>query len=81
MADQYLEFMSYPKIGKTEIYGVLSKNQRAELGRVKWFGRWRQYAFFPNTETAWNPECLDSISGFIRNLMDERRLAQKEKKP
>jgi hypothetical protein len=70
---KYLEFYLGQQGQKTQIWHVYSKNHGSFLGYIKWFGRWRQYAFFPSPETVWNPECLRDICDFIRNLMDDRR--------
>ena len=43
------------------------------LGVVKWFGRWRQYSFYPGVETVFNVGCMADISDFIGKLMAERR--------
>ena len=45
----------------------------AILGTIKWFGRWRQYAFFPADGTIFNPECLRDICGEIERLMVARQ--------
>jgi hypothetical protein len=34
------------------------------LGEIKWFGRFRQYAFFPANDTVFNPACLRDIAYF-----------------
>jgi len=70
---RYLEFYLAVQGKKTQKWHVYSKNQNSFLGYIKWFGRWRQYAFFPAVETVWNPECLRDICDFIRNLMDDHR--------
>ena len=58
--------------GKTWVYEVDSKRGMMGLGEVKWFGRWRQYAFFPYSETTFSRGCLNDISTFIDALMEER---------
>lgn len=72
---KYLEFHKLiAKPGtKTEIWGVFSKNHGNVLGLIKWFGRWRQYAFFPYPETTFNPECMDDISAFVKEATDNHR--------
>lgn len=72
----YLSFEKedWPKI-KTEIWQVRSKAGYI-LGSIKWFSRWRQYAFFPCPETVWNPDCLKQVNTKIRELMAERALAR-----
>jgi len=57
---------------KTAVVAVDSRSSGATLGWIKWFGRWRQYAFFPEPGTVFNPECMDDINSVIRSLMNER---------
>lgn len=81
---KYLIFEDQENEGKTKVYRVLSKTRfdpdqsgvlerHLELGSIKWFGRWRQYAFFPNPETVWNNTCMSEITAFITGLMQERK--------
>ena len=55
--------------GKTVILDVESKTQKTLLGQIKWFGRWRQYAFFPCRDTCFNQECLADIIDKMQQLM------------
>ena len=43
------------------------------LGRISWYGAWRQYTFSPAFETIWNKDCLKDIEEFLQQLMDERK--------
>ncbi len=52
---------------------VIARKNDAVLGEIKWFGRWRQYAFFPVVGTVFNPDCMDCISEFIKNEMELRK--------
>jgi len=70
---KYLEFSITGHKPKTKIYGIWSKKSGEILGEIRWFGRWRQYAFFPRPETIFNPECLEDIRWYIKDLMDERK--------
>lgn len=74
MADSYLRFNEYDSAsGKTKIVNVYSARSGDKLGEIRWFGRWRQYAFFPGEGTIWNPECMKEICEKISTLMKERR--------
>lgn len=71
---QYLSFWRDNHYqGRTVRIVVTSKRHLAILGEIKWFGRWRQYAFFPEIETVWNPECLDDVNECIARLTQERK--------
>lgn len=56
---------------KTDVWRVYSYRSGDLLGTIKWFGRWRQYAFFPEPETIWNNDCLASVESFIVDLKRE----------
>jgi hypothetical protein len=71
---RYLEFDRVGYTGKTDVWNVLSKSQGSVLGQIKWFGRWRQYCFYPSPNTIFNPECMADISKVIKELMARRRL-------
>ncbi|KKL04070.1 hypothetical protein LCGC14_2619740 [marine sediment metagenome] len=68
---RYLEFSPAAITGKTKLIVVFSKLHKTHLGVIKWLGRWRQYAFFPLPDTAFNPECMADISEQIKFLQDE----------
>jgi hypothetical protein len=60
---------------KTAVVRVYSLRSGDLLGQIRWMGRWRQYAFYPENLTIWNPDCLADISGEIAALMSARRAA------
>lgn len=63
---------------KTVVVDVVSKSCEALLGRIKWFGRWRQYAFFPASDTVFNSDCLSRINEEIEMLMYWRVVAREK---
>jgi len=65
---KYLEFNIIERKLKTKVVGVYSKLHGNRLGRIKWYGAWRQYAFFPADLTIFNVECLDDIISYIKGL-------------
>jgi len=60
---------------KTERWVVETKEDEDHLGEVKWFGRWRQYAFFPAPECVFEQSCMREISDFIEEKMRARKAA------
>jgi len=70
---EYLTFRMDGDTGKTKTHGVYSTLHGDKLGTVKWFGRWRQYAFFPEPGTIWNRDCLREVADFIEAGMLSRR--------
>lgn len=77
---KYMQFLELKFTGeetKTRKIAVCSI-KGGLLGDIKWFGRWRQYAFFPSHDTVWNPDCLKDICDVIDLLKKER--SEKTKK-
>ncbi len=58
---------------KTPIVIVSSRRTGARLGQIKWFGRWRQYCFWPDPGTIFNTGCMTDIQAKIRELHVERQ--------
>lgn len=57
---------------KTPIWGVYSVHGFL-LGQVRWFGRWRQFTFWPEPSTTFNVDCLTAIRAFTDELNAEHR--------
>ncbi len=70
---EYLEFYLVERKPKTNVYSVMSRRHGTNLGVVKWYPSWRQYAFFPSDETVFNAECLENVEAFLVHLMEERK--------
>lgn len=51
-------------VPKTRIWRVRNMQSRIDLGRIRWFGRWRQYSFFPDDELVFEKTCLRTIADF-----------------
>jgi len=75
MESKWLEFkfLSTSFSGKTFTWNVVSKTKGNILGKVSWYGPWRQYAFFPVVSTIFNSGCLSDIQKFIDSKMEERK--------
>ncbi len=76
--NRYLIFRLYSQTEKTQSWHVISKKHGDLLGVVRWYPRWRQYTFFPEPDTVWNPECLNDVCEFIRGLMEDRKTQKAE---
>ena len=70
---EYMIVIPYRRKPKTWVYQVNSKRQGSVIGYIKWFPRWRQYAFFPEPETTFSQGCLKDIWKFTQLLIDEHR--------
>ncbi len=74
MDSKWIFFEKYEDTGKTQKYNIKTKtNPPIKIGVVKWFGRWKQYSFYPEPDTIFEKQCLKDIIAFIENLMLERK--------
>lgn len=69
------EFVKFSDTGKTFVWQVISKQNASKLGEIRWFGRWRKYAFYASAQCVFEETCLRSIATFI----EERTKAQRSK--
>lgn len=53
--------------GKTSVWIVRSSEGGDLLGEIRWFARWRKYAFFPALHTVFEQDCLRDIAKFIED--------------
>ena len=58
---------------KTPIYHIISKHSKDEIGLIKWYGAWRKYCFFPNSNTIWDNKCLNEILNFLNDKNNKKR--------
>lgn len=73
MPGRWIRFALGPKQNpKTSIWLVIAKDGDMPLGEIRWWGRWRKYAFFPNPETLYENTCLRDIAEFIESAMVHR---------
>jgi len=70
---KYIEFYELADNGKTKIWDILSRRSGYILGKIKWYGAWRQYCFFPVGETVFNRTCMQDIIKFITEEMAARK--------
>ena len=75
---KYIQFNLDHQTEKTHHWSVLSIKHNTLLGIIKWYGAWRQYAFFPEPNTVFNVECLGDIESFIEQEMERRRIRLKK---
>lgn len=69
----WIYFLLTSKSEKTARYNVVAKEGEIILGEIKWFGRWRKYALFPNENTVFESKCLNDIFNFLNYLMQKRK--------
>lgn len=63
-----------PAERRTRVVQVLAVRDGALLGTVKWFGRWRRYAFFPEPACVFDADCLEVVAVNARILSTAWRI-------
>ena len=74
---KYIYFEVIEEKPKTKVWSIFNKTNLSQLGIIKWFGGWRQYCFFPESETVWSMGCLQDVIAFMTKE-EENRKAKKE---
>lgn len=76
---KHLAFVLAPSTGKTKVIAVVSISHEEIIGEIRWFSRWRQYCFFPYTDTVWSTSCMEDVQTVIDELHEERKINLKSK--
>lgn len=53
-----------PNPGRTKVWCVRNIENGVNLGKIMWFGAWRQYAFDANSGLTFEKTCLRAIADF-----------------
>ena len=70
MGKKYVVFKLLERKGKTSVFHVVAVRDGVILGRIEWYGSWRQYVFEPVAETVWSQGCLQQIIDFLQQLKE-----------
>lgn len=73
---QFVEIPVPPHF-KTRRWHVRARENSVLLGVIQWFGRWRQYAFFPAGETVFERQCLRDLAEFCERETKAQRAARR----
>jgi hypothetical protein len=58
---------------KTQDWNVLNNKSGTPIGRIRWYGPWRQYCFFPLGDSVWSAGCLEDVQTAIRAITEWAR--------
>ena len=69
------DFAGKSDSGKTSVWAVANISEQLKLGEIRWFGRWREYCFFPEPSQAlvFSKGCLQDVAEFIASQMKTHR--------
>jgi len=80
---KYIEIIEYAPsdTGKTFVWQVRNKRTNDEVGKIRWYGGWRKYAFFINVDgMAWvalDSDCMRKIADFLDDVNRKKRATKK----
>ena len=77
---KYIKFVKVEQKPKTSVWECKNNRSGDVLGKVGWYGPWRQYCYFPEPyiEAVYSVGCLDDIEQFIKRLKEAREEAHDE---
>jgi len=81
--ESYIRMVEAERTGrKTKVWEVRTNDgEDTLLGEVRWFGRWRGYAFFPESLTIYEQRCLRAIADFVETKSQSHRKGWSKKQP
>lgn len=71
---KWIKLFLIEKKPKTNVWRIETKESHDILGYIKWFPRWRKYAFFPSEYTVYETDCLMDIVYFLNEQMELRKI-------
>lgn len=71
---KYFEMILKRNTGLTKVYDIVGNRNDYILGRIKWYGPFRQYCLFAISGIVFNTTHLKDIQHFIKQLAEERKL-------
>ena len=74
IVSKWLRFEEMPPLPgrKTKCWLVTARQGGDILGEVRWFGRWRQYAFYPRPNTIFAGSCFTDLAEFTAAVRQVR---------
>lgn len=73
-SNPYLTFQDMTPDGRTtRVVEVIAVRDGALLGRIRWYGAWRQYVFAPEPDCVFNVGCLKTIQTNVQVMNDVRK--------
>ena len=71
---KWIDFLELPQeTPKTRLWAVVSLEGGVRLGRIRWYGPWRKYSFYPEAATVFEKTCLRDIADFCEAQTKEQK--------
>ena len=69
----YARECAQPPERATQRWTIVTTDGEIDLGEVKWFGKWRCYAYFPLNDSVYEKQCLRDIAAFCETKTNKQR--------
>lgn len=69
---KWLQFLIVDRKPKTLVLHVVNTNDQF-LGKIGWYGAWRQYVYESEDGIIYNNRCLQDIADVLTHLNDEHK--------
>ena len=73
---KHIRFVLIDKKPKTSVWSCRNRHGQS-LGLVKWYGPWRQYCYFANTDAVYSRSCLADMAAFLKEVSDHHAMARR----
>ena len=70
---KYIRFIETEKKPKTSVWECRNKESDFLLGVVKYYGPFRKYSWFPESNTVFEFTCMSNINQFLSEVEEERK--------
>ena len=74
---KWISIQETPGTGKTKRFYVMTADRTTDLGTIRFYPKWRKYAFYPNPDTLYEVDCLRDIAQFCADETAAWRLGLK----
>lgn len=79
-ATKYLHFIPYQDKGKKTKSMIVTNRVGNSLGRITFYGRWRQFVYWPTNGTGLNKDCMREIANKCEQMTQEWRESLKTRR-
>lgn len=65
---EHIHFVKVADKPKTSVWTCRNNRTGGELGRVRYYGPWREYCYFPVAQGVYSRGCLADIAAFLKEV-------------
>jgi len=69
--NKYIQIKLVINSNKTNVWQVINKKRNTIIGVIKWYGGFRKYCFFPESDMIFDWGCLRVIADFCKEKTED----------